>query len=40
MGVLFHSGCPGEEVGDTAAGDADDGIFCEGLRIGWDGAAG
>lgn len=40
VGVLFHSGWPGEEVGDTAAGDADDGSFCEGLRTGWDGATG
>ena len=36
VGDLFHSGCFGGlvEVGDTAAGDAVDGNFCDGLRCG------
>ena len=36
MGDLLYSTCPGGlvEVGDTAAGEAEDGIFCDGLRWG------
>lgn len=40
MGVFFYFGWFGEEVGDIVVGDVDDGSFCEGLRIGWDGVIG
>ena len=34
VGVLFHSDCPGGEVGETTAGDAAVGSFWDGLRTG------